>query len=233
MARAEDSVLPVLNNMTWWRVLWAPDEIGWRMRQATRDAWVGTIAHALLPALAALPTTQSLHASRALSRARSALPTTLRSPLLLNALSQLAHAPSFAVTPRALLRPLERRIARLDAGTTSALARAAQVLLLRVAGSVGGGAVMGAAVLAQGIGEAAGAGLLVAAVGVRWAIGRWDKARKMWRADWVRVKKAAERDVEVFPPSRPLHTSSRVTADLSILSNVRRLHSIKLSRTKF
>ena len=210
MARAEDSVLPVLNNMTWWRVLWAPDEVGWRMRQATRDAWVGTIAHALLPALAALPNTQSLHASRALSIARSALSTTtLRSPVLLNALSQLGHAPSFAVTPRALLRPLEHRIARLDAGTTSALARAAQVLLLRVAGSVGGGAVMGAAVLAQGVGEAAGAGLLVAAVGVRWAIGRWDKARKMWRADWVRVKKAAERDVEVFPPSRLLHTSSR------------------------
>ena len=202
MARGDDNVLPVLGSMTWWRVLWAPDEVGWRMRQATRDAWVGTIASALLPALAALPNTQSLQASRALSRTATALPPALRSPVLENALNQLVHAPSFAVAPHMLLRPLESRIARLDAGTTSALARAAQVLLLRVAGSLGAGVAVGAGVLAQGIGEAAGAGLLAAAVGVRWAIGRWDKARKMWRADWVRVKEAAERDVEVISESR-------------------------------
>jgi len=55
---------------------------------------------------------------------------------------------------------------------------------------------VGAVVLSQGIGEAAGAGLLASAAGVRWAIGRWDKARKMWRGDWIRVKEAAERDVE-------------------------------------
>jgi hypothetical protein len=47
-------------------------------------------------------------------------------------------------------------------------------------------------------GEVLGAGMLLgAAAGFRWAIGRWDKVRKMWRADWVRVKEAAERDVEV------------------------------------
>jgi hypothetical protein len=223
MALADDRVLPDLDSMTWWRVLWTPDEIGWRMRQATRDAYAGPISNALLPALAPLPNAQSTHASRALSRITGTStsggpmpPPTLRSPLLQNALEQLTHAPSFAVVPRALLRPLERRIARLDAGTTGALARAAQVLLLRVAGSLGGGAgaaVMGAGVFAQGVGEAAGVGLLVAAAGVRWAIGRWDKARKLWRADWVRVKEAAERDVEVFSPSLAL-PSSVVTADL-------------------
>ena len=211
MARGDDNVLPVLGNMTWWRVLWTPDEVGWRMRQATRDAWVGTIASTLLPALAALPNTQSVQASRALSHTATALPLALRSPVLENALSQLVHAPSFAVAPRVLLRPLESRIARLDAGTSSALARAAQVLLLRVAGSAGVGVMVGAGVLSQGIGEAAGAGLLAAAAGVRWAIGRWDKARKMWRGDWVRVKEAAERDVEVIPSL----FIWRVTADLA------------------
>jgi hypothetical protein len=46
-------------------------------------------------------------------------------------------------------------------------------------------------------------GLFVVAAGVRWAIGRWDKARKAWRADWFRVKEAAERDVKVtFLPLR-------------------------------
>ena len=216
MALADDGVQLNLDSMTWWRVLWTPDEIGWRMRQATRDAWLGPISNTLLPALAPLPNIQSTHASRALSRitttttttTTTTLPSALRSPLLQNALDQLAHAPSFAVVPRALLRPLEHRIARLDAGTTSALARAAQVLLLRVVGSLGvgaGTAVMGAGVLGQGVGEAAGMGLLVAAAGVRWAIGRWDKARKMWRADWIRVKEAAERDVEVFHLFLSLH----------------------------
>ncbi|KAI0279483.1 hypothetical protein BGY98DRAFT_1185979 [Russula aff. rugulosa BPL654] len=197
MTRADDVVLPVLDNMTWWRVLWAPDEVGWRMRQAVRDAWVGSIASSLLPALATLPSTQSSQSSRALSRT-SALPQTLRSPVLLNALNQLTHTPSFTLEPRALLRPLEHRLLeRLDVGPTTALARAAQVLILRVAGSVGVGAVSGVLMFMQQVGEGLGAGMLLgAAAGFRWAIGRWDKIRKMWRADWVRVKEAAERDVE-------------------------------------
>jgi len=199
MARATNDVLPILGTLTWWRVLWAPDEVTWRMRQAVRDAWVGSIASGLLPALAALPSTQTAHANRALSRAATALPPALRSHVLLNALNQLTHAPSFAVEPRALLRPLEHRLARLDAGPTAALARAAQALLLRVAGSAGAGAAMGTVMLSHGVGEAAGAGLFVLVAGIRWAIGRWDKMRKMWRADWVRVKEAAERDVMVWP----------------------------------
>lgn len=202
MARADDIVLPVLENMTWWRVLWAPDEVGWRMRQAVRDAWVGSIASGLLPALATLPNTQSSQSSRALSRT-AALPQTLRSPVLLNALNQLTHAPSFTLEPRALLRPLEHRLLeRLDTGPTTALARAAQMLILRIGGSVGVGAVSGVLMFMQQVGEVLGAGMLLgAAAGFRWAIGRWDKMRKMWRADWTRVKEAAERDVEVITVS--------------------------------
>jgi hypothetical protein len=202
MARADDVVLPVLENMTWWRVLWAPDEVGWRMRQAVRDAWVGSIAGGLLPALATLPSTQSSQSSRALSRT-AALPQTLRSPVLLNALNQLTHAPSFPLEPRALLRPLERRLLeRLDTGPTTALAQAAQVLILRIGGSVGVSAVSGVLMFMEQVGEVLGAGMLLgAAAGFRWTIGRWDKMRKMWRADWIRVKEAAERDVEVITVS--------------------------------
>ena len=202
MARAGGVVLPVLENMTWWRVLWAPDEVGWRMRQAVRDAWVGSIASGLLPALATLPSTQSSQSSRALSRT-AALPQTLRSPVLLNSLNQLTHAPSFTLEPRALLRPFEHRLLeRLDTGPTSALAHAAQVLILRIGGSVGVGAVSGALMFMQQVGEVIGAGMLLgAAAGFRLAIGRWDKMRKMWRADWIRVKEAAERDFEVIAVS--------------------------------
>ena len=199
MARADDIVLPVLESVTWWRVLWAPDEVGWRMRQAVRDAWVGSIVSGLLPALATLPSTQSSQSSRALSRT-AALPQTLRSPVLLNTLNQLTHAPSFTLESRTLLRPLEHRLLeRLNMGPTTALSRAAQVLILRIGGSVGVGALSGALIFMQQVGEVLGAGMLLgAAAGFRWAIGRWDKTRKLWRADWIRVKEAAERDVEVI-----------------------------------
>jgi hypothetical protein len=197
MTRAGETVLPVLDNLTWWRVLWAPDEVGWRMRQAVRDAWVGCITSGLLPALASLPSKQTTLLTSTLSRS-AALPQSLRSHVLLNALNQLAHAPSFTVEPRALLVPLERRLARLDKGSTTVLAHGAQVLLLRVAGSLGAGVGTGALMLTHGAGEAVGAGLFVVAMGVRWAIGRWDKVRKGWRADWGRVKEAAERDVQVL-----------------------------------
>jgi len=188
MACRDDNVLLALGNMTRWRVLWAPDEVSWRMCQATCDAWVRTIASALLPTLAVLPNMQSMQALRALSCTATALPLALRSPILENALSQLVHPPSFAVVLHVLLHPLEGHIAWLDAGMSSSLARATQVLLLRIAGHAGVRVAVGAGVLLQGIGKAAGAGLLPTAGGVRWAIGRWDKAWKMWRGDWVYVK---------------------------------------------
>jgi len=188
MARRDDNMLLALGNMTRWRVLWAPDEVSWHMRQATHDAWVGTIASALLPALAVLPNMQSVQASHALSRTATVLPLALRSPILENALSQLVHPPSFTVVPRVLLHPLKSHITQLDVGTSSALAWAMQVLLLRIAGCAGVRVAVGAGVLLQGISKAVGAGLLPTARGVCWAIGRWDKARKMWRGDWVRMK---------------------------------------------
>jgi hypothetical protein len=202
MAHADRTIQPVLDSLTWHRVLWTPDDASWRIRQAIRDAWISNITSGLLPALAALPSTQARLADRARSCAASQLPHTLRSRVLLNALDQRIHAPTFTLDPRTILLPLERRIARLSDGSTVHLARAAQVLLLRVGGSVGAGVGAGVLVMAQGVGEAVGAGLLVAVVGVRWAVGRWERARRAWREDWVRVKEAAERDVQVrvVPP---------------------------------
>jgi len=159
MARRDDNVLPVLGNMTRWCVLWAPDEVGWHMRQATRNAWVRTIASALLPTLAVLPNTQSVQALCALSHTATVLPLALRSPILENVLSQLVHTPSFTVVLHVLLHVLESHITQLDAGTSSALVQATQVLLLRIAGSTGVRVVVGAGVLLQGIDEAAGVGL--------------------------------------------------------------------------
>jgi hypothetical protein len=67
MAHADRTVQPVLDSLTWHRVLWTPDDASWRIRQAIRDAWISNITSGLLPALAALPSTQARLADRARS----------------------------------------------------------------------------------------------------------------------------------------------------------------------
>ena len=42
-----------------------------------------------------------------------------------------------------------------------------------------------------------GAGILAGVVGVRWSVGRWEKARKKFWADWERVGKGLGRDLTV------------------------------------
>lgn len=147
----------------------------------------------------------------------SALPAPLRSAVLTNTLAQLTTAPSYPVQTTTLLAPLTRRREVLDNGPTARLERAAQALVLRVGGSVAGGigagagwvtwaggaswiAGSGAAEMLEAAGTGAGVGLLLALSGVRWAITRWEKARKSWWRDWKRVSDGVGRDVQVrFP----------------------------------
>ena len=104
----------------------------------------------------------------------------LCSPVFLNVLHQLTHMPSFRTHAR-------------DAGANFAHW-----------GSICVSAVSGVLMFMQQVSEVLGAAamLLGAVVGFRWAIGRWDKMRTMWRADWIRpiirAKETAEWDVEVF-----------------------------------
>jgi hypothetical protein len=44
---------------------------------------------------------------------------------------------------------------------------------------------------------AAGTGMLVAATGIRWMVGRWEKAKRQWWRDWDRVGQGLERDLTV------------------------------------
>ena len=45
--------------------------------------------------------------------------------------------------------------------------------------------------------SAVGLGLLTASVGVRWAVGRWERAKRRWWKDWDRVGQGLERDLKV------------------------------------
>lgn len=42
-----------------------------------------------------------------------------------------------------------------------------------------------------------GLGMLTAVAGIRWGVGRWEKAKKMWWADWNRIGEGLERDLVV------------------------------------
>jgi hypothetical protein len=53
------------------------------------------------------------------------------------------------------------------------------------------------------VGTAMGVGLLSATVGIRWTIGRWEKAKRRWWEDWERVGQGLGRDLRVcviLPP---------------------------------
>ena len=49
-----------------------------------------------------------------------------------------------------------------------------------------------------------GVGILAGVAGVRWSVGRWEKAKRKFWADWERVGKGLERDlmVRVNPNSK-------------------------------
>ena len=44
---------------------------------------------------------------------------------------------------------------------------------------------------------ALGVGMLSAAVGLRWAVGRWEKAKRQWWKNWDRIGQGLERDLKV------------------------------------
>ncbi|KAH9942464.1 uncharacterized protein BXZ73DRAFT_88035 [Epithele typhae] len=127
------------------------------------------------------------------------------SPVLLNALARLSSAPAFPLPPSTLTAPLHARQAQL-AHPTARLHAAAQRAVLTLAGSTLGG--LGVAwagwaselrVLDVGLGAetALGAGMLGAALGVRWAVGAWERAKRRWWRDWGRVGEGLERDLRV------------------------------------
>jgi hypothetical protein len=52
-------------------------------------------------------------------------------------------------------------------------------------------------IISMDAGTAMGVGLLSAVAGVRWAIGRWEKAKRRWWEDWERIGQGLGRDLRV------------------------------------
>lgn len=76
----------------------------------------------------------------------------------------------------------------------------AQILLLQTYGlSIGGPSLAwgGWAAGVAGEGIAISAGTLCFVLGIRWAVGRWEKAKRRWWESWDRVDEGLERDIKV------------------------------------
>lgn len=76
----------------------------------------------------------------------------------------------------------------------------AQILLMQAyALSIGGPGLAwgGWAVGYAGEELAVGAGTLSVVLGVRWAVGRWERAKRRWWESWTRVDEGLERDLQV------------------------------------
>lgn len=141
---------------------------------------------------------------------RSFLPSSpFHSPVLHNTLERIASAPTYPLSAAALTAPLHARQSQLGF-PTERLHASAQRAVITMSGSVLGGFGIAWAGWASELGlaggfisvgmgaeTAMGVGMLGAAVGVRWAVSRWDSARRRWWKDWDRVGEGLERDLKV------------------------------------
>lgn len=56
---------------------------------------------------------------------------------------------------------------------------------------------LGSGIAVTSVGTAMGVSMLCTLLGVRWAVGKWERAKKRWWADWRRVGEGLRRDLEV------------------------------------
>ena len=141
-----------------------------------------------------------------LSSSATLLPPLLPSPVLQNTLAQLSSSPSYTLQTSTLITPLRTRLDQLISYPTTRLHLAGQSALLGILGRVGGtgiaiyllGVWSGIGIAgASGPGTAAGILALSLLVGVRWSMGKWERAKKRWWGDWSRLGEGLRRDLEV------------------------------------
>jgi hypothetical protein len=128
----------------------------------------------------------------------------LPSPVLQNTLSQLSSSPSYHLQTSTLITPIRTRQNQLISYPTTRLHLAGQNAVLRMLGGLVGGAGIvvyllgiGSGIAATSAGTAVGVSMLCTLLGVRWAVGKWERAKKRWWADWWRVGEGLRRDLEV------------------------------------
>lgn len=147
------------------------------------------------------------------------LPPLFTARILKNTLAQLSSSPSYNLTPSSLTTPITKRKSQLLAFPTTRLHVKAQQLIVQMsvgvtfgsgftwAGWLGylaeqsvggsGSGVWNAVGMGMDPATGMGLGLLVGAYSVRRVVGKWEKEKKRWWADWERIGQGVERDLKV------------------------------------
>lgn len=221
MKEAEKEMRVVMGELTWLKMIRHVDEIGELVGNAVRRAWCKELEHkvrrivcrCISASLTRYRIKLIFHTGRLsalqddLTSSAILLPTLVPSPLLQNTLSQLTSSPSYYLRTSTLTAPLQTRQDQLMNYPTIRLHLAAQNAVLGILGGIIGGGGAAAYVLglgsgasiagSSGVGTATGILLLSTLFGVRWAVGKWERAKKRWWEDWSRVGQGLERDLEV------------------------------------
>ncbi|RDX47937.1 hypothetical protein OH76DRAFT_1405492 [Lentinus brumalis] len=209
VAQAKKSVQPTMDSLQWYKLFWRVDDVREVIIAAVDRAWCRDLERKLVFHAGRLAALQTSFTEAANSLCRSFPPASAyHSPVLHNSLARIASAPSYPITATVLTGPLHTRQSQLRF-PTERLHASAQRAVVGMSGSVLGGfgvAWAGWATELQLFGglidigmspeTALGVGMLGAAVGVRWAVGRWEKAKRRWWKNWDRIGEGLERDLK-------------------------------------
>ncbi|KAL1946020.1 hypothetical protein VTO73DRAFT_2022 [Trametes versicolor] len=209
VGHARKSVRLTTDALQWYKLFWRVDDIREVVTAAVDRAWCRDLERKLVFHAGRIAALQGSFKDSAAALSRSFPPSSpFHSPVLHNTLERIASAPSYPLTAAALTAPLYARQSQLGF-PTERLHASAQRAVITMSGSVLGGFGVAWAGWASELGlagglfsvgmgaeTAMGVGMLGAAVGVRWAVSRWDSARRRWWKDWDRVGEGLERDLK-------------------------------------
>ncbi|KAG2121347.1 hypothetical protein BD769DRAFT_1008458 [Suillus cothurnatus] len=211
LLRGSKEMKALLESLTWLKMIWRVDEMDSLVSSALDKRWCRELENQLILQTGRLASTQASLTSFTFSQlaklASSSSSPAFQSPILDNHLRQLTHSPTYALTPDALTRPIQARRSQLTKHTTTRLHRDAQNAVLGAFGGMFGGAgvgwwlAFGESALNVGAGSEAGtalgAGALVAIASIRWAVGKWERAKRKWVEDADRVGEGLKRDLKM------------------------------------
>jgi hypothetical protein len=211
LLRGSKEMKALLESLTWLKMIWRVDEMDSLVSSALDRRWCRELENQLILQTGRLASTQASLTSSTFSQlAKLASPSSslaFQSPILDNHLRQLTHSPTYTLTPDALTRPIQARRSQLTKHTTTRLHRDAQNTVLGAFGGMFGGAgvgwwlAFGESALNVGAGSEAGtalgAGALVAVASIRWAVGKWERAKRKWVEDADRVGEGLKRDLKM------------------------------------
>ncbi|KAL5528140.1 TIM17 [Sanghuangporus sanghuang] len=213
--KVKSDLRPVLDGLTWYRLPFVVDDVSVRVDRAVEHAFAREFENELIFHTGRLASLQAHFVSRTTSLLTS-LPHVFHSSILQNTLAQITSSPSFLITPSspspdsssaftsnstpsppALLTPLRTRTAQLAYATRS-LHLSAQRLLLFTFANTSLSSLSSALLYVHFSIDASTSiafGMLGTLAGLRWAVGRWTKARERWFAAFGRVGEGLERDM--------------------------------------